>query len=154
MHWWTTCVSRWVRFGEEHAAHVVAFQLHPCTMGWPSRRLTGAGTSPPAWPAGTRVLLQTVAGLILHQPLLAVLLQQCIIVALVTNSDGYCACPLLNNPLAARRLARLARCLDALPIVSVPLSSTAELHRNGEKWEARGVAQACCMRRVCNISLL
>ena len=123
-------------------------------MGWPSRRLTGAGTSPPAWPAGTRVLLQTVAGLILHQPPLAVLLQQCIIVALVTNSDGYCACPLLNNPLAARRLARLARCLDALPIVSVPLSSTAELHRNGEKWEARGVAQACCMRRVCNISLL
>ena len=92
------------------------------------------------------MLLQTVAGLILHQPPLAVLLQQCIIVALVTNSDGYCACPLLNNPLAARRLARLARCLDVLPIFTVPLSSAAELHRNGENGEARGVAQACVTR--------
>jgi len=36
------------------------------------------------------VLLVAVVGSILHQPPLAVLLQQCAIMALVANNSGYC----------------------------------------------------------------
>ncbi|PRW58802.1 TIME FOR COFFEE isoform A [Chlorella sorokiniana] len=78
---------------------------------------------------GTRVLLQTVAAIILQQPPLAVLLQQCIISAMVSNTSGYCACPLLDNPLAAQRLAWLSRGLDAVPLFTVPFTSAAMLHR-------------------------
>ncbi|PRW58801.1 TIME FOR COFFEE isoform B [Chlorella sorokiniana] len=80
---------------------------------------------------GTRVLLQTVAAIILQQPPLAVLLQQCIISAMVSNTSGYCACPLLDNPLAAQRLAWLSRGLDAVPLFTVPFTSAAMLHRQG-----------------------
>lgn len=86
----------------------------------------------PTWPAGTRVLLQMVAGFILHQPPLAVLLQQSIIMALVSNSEAYCGTPLLDNPRAAQRMARFSGWLDCVPLFTVPLTSASALHRQGE----------------------
>lgn len=97
-----------------------------------------------AWPAGTRVLLQAVAGFILHQPPLAVLLQQCVIMALVSNNRDYCACRLLDNPLAAQRLALLSRCLDAIPLFTVQLTSAATLRNQGKKRCLSPTAAAAC----------
>ena len=53
--------------------------------------------------------------------------------ALVSNSEAYCGTPLLDNPLAARRLARLSGWLDCVPLFTVPLTSAAALRRLGER---------------------
>lgn len=81
------------------------------------------------------MLLQTVLAVVLYQPPLAVLIQQCATMWLTENSAGYCACPLLAGRLAAARLERVSLGLDSLVIFSIPLSLSAPvgLGRQGEQ---------------------
>lgn len=60
------------------------------------------------------------------QPLLAALIQQSIIVALIANPRGYCATPLLQDPLTQRRLAAVGRVLDAVPSLHLPVMDDGE----------------------------
>lgn len=87
--------------------------------------------------AGTRVLLVAVVGSILHQPPLAVLLQQCAIMALVANNSAYCASPLLVHPLTERRLGMLTAWLGTTLVV--PLA-TYSIHSQQDSGECQSAA--------------
>ena len=131
---------------EREAAACALFQLSHdmCTFQ--------PGSSPPAQTlphvcAGTRVLLVAVVGCILHQPPLAVLLQQCAIMALVANNPGYCARPLLADPLSRHWLDMFAQWLDATLVAIVPLAA-ANLDSKAERGKSAsrpGGATACSM---------
>lgn len=94
--------------------------------------LTAGTTSCNHCRAGTRVLLVAVVGSILHQPPLAVLLQQCAIMALVANNSAYCASPLLVHPLTQRRLVMLTAWLDTTLVVPLATYSTHNQQDSGE----------------------
>ena len=72
------------------------------------------------------MLLHAVIGGILHQPPLAVLLQQLAISLLVAKNADYCATPLLSDTLSRRRLQALTRALDAVPMFIFPPQASDE----------------------------
>lgn len=138
-----------VAIGEEgkHTA------LHVCSFVWAGGSGTctcqpGSSPHPQTLPnvcAGTRVLLDAVVGCILHQPPLAVLLQQCAIMALVANNPGYCARPLLADPLSQHRLDTFAQWLDTALVAVVPLTGANPNSKAGRGKSASrlGAANAC-----------
>ena len=71
--------------------------------------------------AGTRLLVRVLVPLLVHQPPLAVLAQQALVVLFAAANPAYCCCRLLADPLTERRMLRLWRALQFTSYID-PLS--------------------------------
>lgn len=98
---------------------------------------------PPVPAPGTRVLLPVVIGLVLHQPALALFLQQCAMMALVSNNAGYCSSPLLVAPLMQQRLERVWGWLGTTPLAVLPFAATKEADDGGKCGGRSSRAMVC-----------
>lgn len=74
-----------------------------------------------------------IAVVVLQQPTLAVLLEQCAVMALTSNNQAYCRSGILADPLTRQRMAALWGVLELAPIFVPPQGAAAAGALGGEE---------------------